>query len=280
MKSLLELNWRQALALAFLFAALTAFAGLHIRELESGDETRVAGIAAEMFIEGNYLLPVLNSEPFLEYPPLYYWCVSGAYSLFGINDFSAKLPSAFAAFGCGLLVFWFARQLRYPPWCALACCGMLMTSAQFFGNSRKCMVDMLLAFFILLAVVAFYAFMRAWKQRGAAWLLLLFAVAIAGGVMTKGLIGFALPLAVLGSWLLAEDLLTKKFSFLRYLSLGVGALLGLALVSFWYLELYGYGGSEMLHTVLLENNFGRFGGGQGDHEEPFYYYLAKFPTLF
>jgi len=32
--------------------------------------------------------------------------------------------------------------------------------------------------------------------------------------------------------------------------------------------------------VLVVNNFGRFSGSQGDHSEPFYYYLIKMPSLF
>lgn len=280
MGSLFDLSWRQALALTVLFGVLITCAGLNIRELESGDETRVAGIAAEMFVEGDYLIPRLNGEPFLEYPPLYYWCMAGAYAVFGVNDFAAKLPSALAALGCGLAVFWFARKLRYPPWCALGCCIMLMTCAQFFGNSRKCMVDMMLAFFILLAVAAFYALSRAETWRGKISFLLLFSVAAAGGVMTKGLIGLVLPGAVLGCWLLLCDCRERKFSFLSYLQLGAGSLLALSLVSFWYLGLYWRGGAEMLHTVLVVNNFGRFSGSQGDHSAPLYYYLEKLPSLF
>ncbi len=280
MENLFDLSWRQALALTVLFGLLITCTGLNIRELESGDETRVAGISAEMFVEGDYLIPRLNAEPFLEYPPLYYWCAAGAYAVFGVNDFAAKLPSAFAALGCGLAVFWFARNLRYPPWCALGCCVMLMTGAQFFGNSRKCMVDMLLAFFILLAVAAFYALSRARTWRGKIPFQLLFSAAATGGVMTKGLIGLVLPGAVLGSWLLIRDCMEKKFSVFSYLQLGIGVFLALFFVSFWYLGLYLRGGGEMLHSVLIVNNFGRFSGSQGDHAKPFWFYLEMLPSLF
>ena len=135
MKSLFALSGRQAFALALLFGILITLAGLGVRELESGDETRVAGIAAEMYLEGDYLIPRLNGEPFLEYPPLYYWCAAASYACFGIDDRAAKLPSALAALGCGLIVYLFARRLRLPPWCALGCCVMLMTSAQFSGTA-------------------------------------------------------------------------------------------------------------------------------------------------
>lgn len=280
MKSLFALSGRQAFALAFLFGILITLAGLGVRELESGDETRVAGISAEMYFEGDYLIPRLNGEPFLEYPPLYYWSAAASYACFGIDDRAAKLPSALAALGCGLIVYLFARRLRLPPWCALGCCVMLMTSAQFFGNSRKCMVDMLLAFCILLAVFAFYLWTEAGTIRRKVLFLLLFAAAAAGGVMTKGLIGLVLPVAVLGCWLVGRDCSARRFSFPSYAALGAGTLLALAAVSVWYWRLYAAGGADMLHTVLVVNNFGRFSGSQGDHSEPFYYYLIKMPSLF
>lgn len=179
MKSLFALSGRQAFALALLFGILITLAGLGVRELESGDETRVAGIAAEMYLEGDYLIPRLNGEPFLEYPPLYYWCAAASYACFGIDDRAAKLPSALAALGCGLIVYLFARRLRLPPWCALGCCVMLMTSAQFFGNSRKCMVVCCSPSCILLAVFAFYLWTEAGTIRRKVLFLLLFAAAAA-----------------------------------------------------------------------------------------------------
>lgn len=92
------------------FTTIITLIALNVRELQSGDETRVAGIAAEMFVEKDYLLPRLNGSPFLEYPPLYYWCATLSYSLFGINDFAAKLPATLAALGCGLLIFFFGKK--------------------------------------------------------------------------------------------------------------------------------------------------------------------------
>ena len=144
-----KITYPEALLLAVLFAAVTVLAGLDVRSIESGDELRVAGISAEIALEGNALVPRLNGEPFLEYPPLYYWMSAAACRIFGIHEFAVKLPSALAAIGCALLVALFARKLKYPPWAALLAAVMLCTGAQFFGNSRKCMVDALLAFFIL-----------------------------------------------------------------------------------------------------------------------------------
>lgn len=275
-----RLTVRQGLVMTLVFSAVITLTALNVRELESGDETRVAGIAAKMYVGKNYLIPYLNHEPFLEYPPMYYWAASGAYSVFGINDFAAKLPSALAAIGCGLLLFVFAGKLKFPPWCAFLSSLMLMTGAQFFGNSRKCMVDMLLAFFILLAVFTFYALTVSEKRRSKLGYFVLFAAGLAGGAYTKGLLGLFLPGLVLGVWLILGDTLERKISWSRYFLLAGGGLLAVGLAGIWYYLIFRTGDKKMLETALFVNNFGRFSGSQGDHLEPFYYYFTKLPTLF
>ena len=274
------LSYRQGWTLALVFAAIITLAALNVRELQSGDETRVAGIAAEMFVKKAYLVPRLNGSPFLEYPPLYYWSAALSYSIFGINAFAAKLPAALAALGCGLLTFFLAKKMKFPAWSALLSCIMLMTSAQFFGNSRKCMVDMLLAFFILLAVTAFFSMTASEKFRARLGYFVLFTIAAAGGIYTKGLLGICVPAAVLGSWLFIGDILERKISWTAYLYLGIGTAGAVGIASVWYFLLFKTNGPQMLRTALIVNNFGRFSGSQGDHAESFLYYFIKLPTLF
>lgn len=267
----------------FLLLALAAAAllgGLNFCELQSGDETRTAGIAAEMFLGGDYLVPRLNGTPFLEYPPLYYWCVSAAYSVFGIDDFAAKLPSALAALGCVMLLFEFAGKIGLPVWARFLSGLFLLTGAQFFSDARVCRVDMTLAFFVLLAVFAFHSMTLARNGRGRWGFGALFALGLAGGILTKGLIGLGLPGAVLASWLLLGDGVNRRVSWRAYFSLGAGALAALALAGIWYWLLFRHGGARMFETAVFVNNFGRFSGAQGDHVEPFYYYLVKLPGLF
>lgn len=56
---------RRCFLLLLIFAALISFTGLACREIASGDESRIAGISAEMFLESDYLVPRLNGRPVL-----------------------------------------------------------------------------------------------------------------------------------------------------------------------------------------------------------------------
>lgn len=275
-----KINCRKAVILLIGVTCLVLFAGLGFRELESGDETRVAGIAAETFLEGNYLVPRLNGTPFLEYPPLGYWMTAGTYALFGINDFAAKLPSALAAFGMVMLTFAFARKLKFSICEALFSGLVLLFSSQFFSESRTCRVDMLLAFFIELSLFSFYSMteIKAWRTRFAYWGL--FTLGLAGGIYTKGLIGIVLPSAVFGCWLYLYDFLHAKVSGRMYIEVFFGGLFALGLAGIWYFLLWHYEGKALFDTAFWTNNLGRFTGSQSDHAESIFYYVIKLPTLF
>ena len=272
---------KNAFLLLAAFAALLLFCGLGTRELFSGDETRVAGIIAEMALEKDMTVPRLNGEPFLEYPPLYYQAGSLCFRLFGFTDAAAKLPSAAAAFCSALLLFFLAGKLKFSPATSLAAGVLLLTGAQFFESSRKCMVDAMLFFFVLLAVTAFYMLTQSRDFRKKALFFLLYAAGLAGGVMTKGLIGLAFPWAGLGIWLVLDDILfEKKFTFSRYALLGLGALPALLPLLCWGYLLCLRESKEALKVVFIENGIGRFSGSQGDHVEPVWYYFLKLPALF
>ncbi len=277
----LRMTYRQAMWLVLLFALLITLPLLAFRELQSGDETRVAGIAAEMLLTDEWSTPHLNGQDFLEYPPLYYWCVAASCQIFGVHDFAARLPAALYAIGCLLLLLLLAKKIKLPPWSGLAACLLLATSAQFFGNSRKCMVDIALAFFVLLAITGFCAAVHADSRRRQALWLLVTALGMAGGILTKGLIGLVLPAVTLGGVRFFEDLLIqRKILWHRNFQLAGATLAGCAIAAIWYVQLYYECGSQALYEVLIHNNFGRFSGGQSDHAESFFYYFIKLPSLF
>lgn len=269
-------RWRYRWMLA-LFTLIVCFGALDSREIWSGDETRVAGIAAEMAVSGDDLIPRLNGTPFLEYPPLYYMVGAYSFRLFGFEDFAAKLPSALAAFGAGMLLFALAGVLRFDKLSSFCGAVALVSSAQFFSNARLCRVDMMLAFFVLLAVYGFAGLLRGGRRRDRFFFWFLAAGGFAGGVMTKGLIGLVLPGAALGSFVILDDLLHRTFRPRRYLELAAAALAGLLPAAVWSYMVFRRLGYDAFYEVAIYNNFGRFSGTHGDHAAPFYEYFGLIP---
>ena len=75
------------------------------------DEGNNAEAAREMLESGNWIIPTFNYELRVEKPALLYWMQLGAYRLFGINEWSARLPSALAALAAVLLIYELARDM-------------------------------------------------------------------------------------------------------------------------------------------------------------------------
>ncbi len=265
-----------------LFAVVVFLVGLEARPLKGADEPRVAGVAAEMLLHGNWLEPRLNGQPFLEKQPLYYWASATSMRVFGFNQFAAKLPSAIAAIIGVLALFKLAQTMGFSPLAALLSGVMLATSAQYWSNGRESLYDMMLAMFILLAMWMFFELCKTENKPQRKWLWYAgFVLTLSGAVFTKGLVGLALPASALFFWLLIDDFfLTRKFNFKRWFLLFSGAALCFAPLVLWLVPLYYESGYDAVYTVVWTNNFGRFTGEHAEHITPFYYYLTKLGEQF
>src|SRR4029078_4496247 len=95
---------RQRLAVLALLgiAAVAFFFGLGRLSLVGPDEPRFAEAAREMFVTGDYITPRVAGAAAFDTPALLYWAIAGAFRLFGVNEFAARLPSALAALVCVL----------------------------------------------------------------------------------------------------------------------------------------------------------------------------------
>jgi len=256
------------------FACLLFLAGLERRHLSNGNEPRVAGIAAEMARSGDLVVPRLNGRPFLEKPPLYFWAASTAFRLFGENTYTARLISALLAIGGVVIVFLLARGMHFSTRGAFISGFVLATSAEYWSLGRRCMIDMTLCLFIIAAMASFYQVVR--SVRGRTFWYIGFVFSLGCAVLTKGLVGLAIPLSALTIWLVV----TRNFSFRPWLTLSLGSALCLVPAAAWVWLLCVELGSKTVYQVLLANNFGRFTGGYAEHVEPFYYYFLKSPPQF
>src|SRR5437660_1973618 len=75
------------------------------------DEGNNAEAAREMYESGNWIVPTFNYVLRVDKPALLYWLQMLGYHFFGINEFSARLPSALAALGAVLLTYELGRKM-------------------------------------------------------------------------------------------------------------------------------------------------------------------------
>lgn len=265
--------WKYFLLLAACSIILVV-SGLWTHDLWNPDEPRVAAIAAEMSRSGDLVVPRLNDKAFLEKPPLYFWTASAVMDLLGETAFTARLPSALAGIMGVLVIFLLARSMGFSDSSAFLSGFILATSAEYWDLARRSLIDMMLCFFITCAIASYFHASRN-RSRTKLWVAL-FAISLSCAVLSKALVGLAIPLGVIAVWLIAR----KEFSRRAWFPLFAGSALCLVPLAIWLTFLHDRLGWDGVYEIVWTNNFGRFTGSRDSHVQPFYYYLLRFPLQF
>jgi 4-amino-4-deoxy-L-arabinose transferase-like glycosyltransferase len=213
-----------------LVCVVVLFVNLGSADFFEPDEGRNAEKAREVLLLNDWVTPHENFLPVLDKPMPFYWLVAFAYKIFGIAEWSARLPTALFALGCLLLVYRFTRQW-WGSWEAMWSVLILLTSVEFFLLARIVRSDMALAFFATWALCSFYSAIHAGNEKTKKLHCFIMYAGLAVGTLIKGLIGLIIPGMVFFVYLL----LTHQWSILRRLHILSGAFLFLVIVAPWYL---------------------------------------------
>lgn len=127
---------------------------LEYTDLVDPTETRYASVGQEMYLSGDWVTPKLpmpeGLTPYLGKPPLHFWLVALSYSVFGVEEWTARLPSLLAAVLSILATFLFARRY-FGNYSAVLAVLVLVSSGMFFFLSGACVVDTTLSALVALA---------------------------------------------------------------------------------------------------------------------------------
>ena len=272
---------RYPLFLILLIASPLVFAGLANHRFWLMDEPFVAEVSREMAVSGDYAVPRLNGEPFLEKPPLHYAGVALAYDLFGVTPFAARLPSALFSLGTLIFTFFLGRRLLGNT-AALLGTLVLPTLLLFFYAGHYCLVDPALAFFFSLGL---WAASHAFGEDARAWAPTAFWAACTLTFLSKGFVGPAflvLGVAAFAAW-------RREWSFFHPRRHLIGATIFLLVILVWVFALWRAGGGPYLREALLANSLGRFlsissmvprDDSIATHEQPIYAYLQSLAWSF
>ncbi len=139
------------LPLLLLFAAVIRFVRLAVPKELVFDETYYAKDAC-IFLS---FLPeecglTGTSEQSYVHPPLGKWLIAGGIKLFGNNSFGWRISALVFGVGLVLLVYLLAGRLFRNRWISLVSALLVATDFLLFVQSRIAMLDIFLAFFIVL----------------------------------------------------------------------------------------------------------------------------------
>ena len=261
---LLNINspWLHVVILAAL--ATPYFINLGVSSLWEGSEVFYAETPREMIESGDWLSPQFNYEPRVNKPPLTYWVVVGSYKIFGINEFAARLPGAFAAFGV-MLFSWGAARIRYGPRAALIAAAVAATTPRIFILERRLPLDILLLFF--LTGTLFFLLRALEKNCASSWRCTYAFAAL--GFMTKGPIAAIIPAGALFIWMLYSG----RIRHLSAIRLPECIAIFLCITLPWYILSYLSRGWEYIAQFFLVDNLSRYASETVGPVRGFFYYI-------
>lgn len=256
MKALLSKYWYVLCVLPFL--------GFWTYGLTDLDEGFYGAVTMDMLRRGDWITPTLNGTPWFEKPILAYW-LSMPFVAAMPNEFGARLPSFLCTMATLIILYRFVKN-HLSESTAILTCLIYSTSLLVVGIGRMMMTD---APLVLCLTVAFNTFYD--SIQGNQKLRLITATALGFAVLAKGpvaLILFGL-IGIFSFWRLPD---TRQNWNKYWLT---GTLILAAIVAIWYVPCYLANGQTFIDKFLIEQNIGRFKGGDTAHaitsDNPFYF---------
>ncbi|PLZ53867.1 ArnT family glycosyltransferase [Fischerella thermalis] len=283
----------------------------HLGSIGLIDETEplFAEASRQMYTTGDWITPFFNGKTRFDKPALIYWCQAIAYSIFGVNEWAVRLPSAIAAMAVISLAFYTVQwqlakqdaleQVFRPSrrWLTAGVVAAVMAlNPEMIVWGRTGVSDMLLTGCIGSALLCF--FLGYASQEGSEigdreqgghgeyhtphtpptvpnphlpkkWYLACY-ILIAGAILTKGPVGIVLPGLIISAFLLY---LGKFREVMREMRLLLGMLIILVLSLPWYVLVTWRNGWNYINSFFGYHNIERFTEVVNGHTAPWYFYF-------
>ncbi len=224
-----------------------------------------------MHQQGTWITPTLEEKPWLEKPPLYYWVTIPFYSLFSINETSARFGPALSGLIAVLAIFWVGTWLQNRSAGFLAA-SVLLTSIGFalFGRGAATDMPFTCAFTLCMAIMA-----AAVKKDPGVALVLSAYIFLGLAVLGKGPVAIVLAAGIgLLFWYFNER--GQVLSRWRILP---GFIISILVCAPWFWLVFKENGYAFITTFFINHNIARFVTGIHHHSQPFYYYVPVLIAL-
>lgn len=179
-----------------LYASFTLFSPPLLDDADSVH----AEVAREMVVRHDWITLHANGIRYLEKAPLMYWSMAASFTLFGPQDWAARLPLAIATLALFLVVYATGRRLFASDTAGFYAALILLTSFGIFIYTHIIIPDVIVCLWLTVSMMLFWiSLQQPQPSRGTAWG---FAAVCALNVLTKGLIGIVFPLGIVFIFLL------------------------------------------------------------------------------
>lgn len=250
-----------------LLAAITLsfFYNIHAVPLFDVDEGAFSEATREMLLRGDFISTYLNGVPRYDKPILIYWLQAASVTLFGINEFALRLPSALAATAWVMAIFFFVKILRDTK-SAFYAAIMMATALEISVMGKTATADALLNLWITSSMLGGYLFFHTRRYNYLYWMYLFIGL----GFLTKGPVAVMIPLVV--SFLFFS--IKREFKlWLRAVFNPIGLVIFLAVAMPWYVAQYLKEGDAFIQGFFFKHNIDRFQGAMEQHGGNVFYYV-------
>src|SRR5580692_7550832 len=217
--------------LAVLLVAAAVYLGCMISPPSLMDDVDAvqAQIARNMLTSGDWTTARLDGVAYMEKAPLIYWAIAICYKIFGVHDWSARIPVVLSSIGLAWLTaafgMWAFGRLAgfYAGLCISTCVGL-------FLFTRIQIPDVIVAAAMALSM---WSFLRAIDddEPRPRWWAFLFAATLGTSLLLKSLIGVVFPVAACVVYLAV----TRQFGLWRRLRPLSGIAVIIAIAAPWHI---------------------------------------------
>ncbi|MBV9181127.1 MAG: glycosyltransferase family 39 protein [Acidobacteria bacterium] len=191
-------------------------------------DTIHAEAAREMVLRGDWVTLYTDGIRYLEKAPLMYWAVAASYKLFGISEWSTRLPLMLGVLSLLVLTYLLGKH-AYGERGGLYAAVVLATSLGPYIFTRFQIPDVIVALWLTLSALFFLQSLD--QEPPSRWVCWGFAATWGLNVLTKGLIGLVFPLGAILIYLL----FTRNLRHLFKLRLVSSTLIFLLVAAPWHI---------------------------------------------
>lgn len=221
----------------------------------------------------NFLVLKYLNELYPDKPPLYFFILYitkkylGKYFLQGAIVFGTVIPSFF------IVTFFYKFMKNFKNRRVAIVNTMFLLSLPFYiGLSIFMRMDMLMSVFIFFSL---YFFFQIYYKKLSEKNIFKIYIFIFLALFTKGIVGFAIPIAIILTFLIFE----RDLKFLKNIKFIQGIIFIVFLIGIWgILILQQPQGKEYLKLLLGQETVGRIVNSK-THVRSFYYYIENIPVI-